>query len=128
MAMTQRRDGRDQDAARGARDLFERAAKDIPAATAARLRQQRMAALQGPPPAGTRALAWGLPAGAMAALLIGMAWWRAMPAPTTEPGAPDVAPAADVVALPAAAPDEAELYAWLGEAPVASDAGSDGAL
>jgi hypothetical protein len=126
--MTQRQNGRDQDASRGARDLFERAVRDIPAATAARLRQQRMAVLQGRAPAGARALAWGLPAGAMAALLSGMAWWRAMPAPTTEPGATDAASAADLVALPAAAPDEAELYAWLGEAPVASDAGSDGAL
>jgi hypothetical protein len=129
MAMTHGRDGRDQDAARVARALFERAAQAMPAATAARLRQQRTAALRGPAPTSSRALAWGLPAGAMAALLVGLAWWRAMPAPaTTEPGVPDASPAADVVALPAVAPDEADLYAWLAEAPVASDATSEGAL
>ena len=127
--MTERRNGRDQDAARGARDLFERAAQALPAATAARLRQQRMAALQGPAPARARALAWGLPAGAMAALLIGVAWWRGVPSPAdTPPGGVDMAQAADVVAPPAAAPDDAELYAWLADAPVASDAGTDGAL
>jgi hypothetical protein len=129
MAMTERRNGRDQDAARGARDLFERATQALPAATAARLRRQRAAALQAAAPSRTRALAWGLPAGAMAALLIGVAWWRGVPSPAdTPPGGADSALAADVVALPAAAPDEAELYAWLAEAPVASDVGTGGAL
>jgi hypothetical protein len=128
MAMTERRNGRDQDAARGARDLFERATQALPAATAARLRRQRAAALQAAAPSRTRALAWGLPAGAMAALLIGVAWWRGVPSTADTPPGTDGALAADVVALPAAAPDEAELYAWLAEAPVASDVGTGGAL
>lgn len=125
--MTERRLGRDEDPARGARALFERAAQALPPATAARLRQQRMATLHGGAP--SRPLAWALPVGAMAALLVGLAWWRAVPvsAPAEGAGA-EFAVGTDVVALPAAAPDEAELYAWLAEAPVASDAGADGTL
>ena len=127
--MTQERDGRDQDVARGARALFERAAKVVPATTDAQLRRRRMTALHDAGPARPRTMAWGLPAGAVAALLVGLAWWRGVPAPpASPPGAPTVAQSPDVVALPAAAPDEAELYAWLAEAPVASDAGTDGAL
>ena len=99
-----------------ARALFARASERLDQGTAFRLRRAREAALQARPAA---ARGWRLPAGAFAAavLALGLAWWL--------PGRPALAPqdpaplaGEDIEALVVA--EDAELYAWLAEAPVAA--------
>lgn len=99
-----------------ARVLFARASDRLDQGMAFRLRRARESALQARPAA---ARGWRLPAGAFAAavLALGLAWWL--------PGRPwlvpaDPAPLAgeDVEALVVA--EDAELYAWLADAPVAA--------
>lgn len=95
------------------RQLFERAAGRVDQGMAYRLRRAREAALQGQPAAGGRPGRL-LPAGAFAAavLALGLAWWvphRPMPG---EPLASN-----EIDALVQA--EDAELYAWLAEGPVA---------
>lgn len=116
-----------------ARSRFERAVDDLPAGTANRLRLARRAALAGDVRGRGRA-GWGIPLGAAAALLLGIAWWRQAPAPGT--ARMDVGHAAAQAAAssnPSTGPegppvvevpseDEAELYAWMADTPVTSDA------
>lgn len=111
----------DEALAARSRARFERAVRQVPVATANRLRLARRAALAEGGASPARPMRWLVPLGASAALVLGLAWWRG----TVEaPPAPGGAPATFAVdALPAE--DDADLYAWLAEAPVASDAGSD---
>jgi hypothetical protein len=117
-----------------ARDTFERAVRDMPVATANRLRLARRHALAGDAgraPA-SRLARWRIPLAAAALLLVGIGYWRPAVAPSATPSVTSGASApvpAPVPALPLLADeDEADLYAWLAEAPVASDERSDGAL
>ena len=115
--------GPDDGAAR-ARDLFERAVDRIDADAATRLRQARRQA-QAPRAA---APAWRLavPLGVAAAIAVAFGLLRGMPA------APAPVPAErNMVATDPATPDnierllatdDADLYAWLAEAPVATGA------
>ncbi len=99
-----------------ARALFERAARGVDAAAAKRLRLARREALA----RGARspALAWA-PALAMAGVLVlGLAWWL----PRKEPQPAPVAAAPEEEVVLAEVDDDADLYAWLAEAPVAADA------
>lgn len=107
----------DQDA----KKLFEDAVQGLDAAAGNRLRMARRSILAADGPRRARA-AW-MPALATAVVLgVGLAWW--LP-PASAPVAPAavVAPASPEVAEFAEAGDEAELYAWLAEAPVAADQG-----
>lgn len=102
-----------------ARALFERASERLDQGTAFRLRRAREAALQAP---AAPARAWGVPAGAFAAavLALGLAWW--LPGrPAGAPAAPQPLASEEIDALVLA--EDAELYAWLAEAPVAAPAG-----
>ncbi|KFL36761.1 hypothetical protein [Arenimonas donghaensis] len=99
-----------------ARDLFARASERLDQGMVFRLRRAREAALR-PVPARHGRLLW--PAGAVAAsvMALGLAWW--LPA-RLDPGSPVAGTLAsdEVEALVMA--EDAELYAWLAEAPVAS--------
>lgn len=122
-----------QDTGDAARSRFEHAVESLPAATANRLRLARRAALAGKAPAGA-ARRWAVPLGAAAALLLGIAWWRQVP--VAEPAATvadsavaqaaasgtmsDSKAVSAVVDLPSE--DEADLYAWMADTPVANDA------
>jgi hypothetical protein len=125
----------EHDPAEAARRLFERVARDVPAATANRLRLARRAALANPVPRRPALARWAMPLGAAAALVVGLAWWRQDVAPvapsvTVAPMQAEPVAAGDAVAAPADLPteDDADLYAWLAEAPVAADTGGSGAL
>ena len=99
-----------------ARALFDRAGDRLDPGMAHRLRLAREAALR-PRPATHRS--WGLPAGAFAAavLALGLAWW--LPGrPGLAPAAPDPLAGEELEALVVA--EDAELYAWLADAPVAA--------
>ncbi|WP_295364430.1 hypothetical protein [Arenimonas sp.] len=101
------------------RALFERASERLDHGMAFRLRRAREAALQG---RAAKRPAWGVPAGAFAAavLALGLAWWLpAGPGPST--AAPEALAVEDIDALVVA--EDAELYAWLAEAPVAAPGG-----
>ncbi len=109
-----------------ARDLFDRASTQLDARTANTLRLARREALA--PSRPKRRGAW-IPAGAaMAAVLaVGLSWWLPQQS-TVVPGA-----SGEFVAVPAASTelavdDDAELYAWLGDAPVAIEPAKGGAL
>ncbi|GAB2660184.1 hypothetical protein [Arenimonas aestuarii] len=99
-----------------ARDLFDRASDRLDHGMAFRLRRAREAALRPAPAAGGRRL-W--PAGAAAAsiLAVGLAWW--IPSRTV-PDAPGTMPLASEEIESLVMAEDAELYAWLAEAPVAS--------
>lgn len=102
-----------------ARQQFESAVDSMDAGTGNRLRLMRREALAGPQatPRG-----WLVPSIAVAAavLAIGIAWRQ----PTTPADATPPALAVDESAqLGFPSDDEAELYAWLGEAPVATPTG-----
>ncbi|HMB55728.1 MAG TPA: hypothetical protein VKM35_00800 [Arenimonas sp.] len=115
-----------QPRADAARALFDRASARLDTATANRLRLARREALSAP-----RHRPMFLPVGAAAAavLAIGLVWWLPKPAvdvaPTTAETSTDPALLGE---------DDTELYAWLGDAPVAPDKGKsetnskDGAL
>ena len=108
-----------------ARDLFERASDGLDQGMAFRLRRARHEAQQVRP--ARRGLALAVPAGAFAAavLALGLAWW--LPQRTVMPPATDPALAASTAELDALVIEEdAELYAWLAEAPVATAAQGPG--
>lgn len=107
--------------AKKSRALFEQASEHLDPATGNRLRLMRRDAL-----AGTRRRTpyrW-IPIGAAAAMMlgVGLTWWLpqrnapALPVATT-------ANAADPDLLP---DDDTEIYAWLGDAPVAVNDGKAG--
>ncbi|KAA2284176.1 hypothetical protein [Arenimonas fontis] len=105
-----------------ARALFERASARLDPATAARLREARRAALAGI--GRPRRSALGLPAAAFATtvLALGLAWWwpgrDAGPPAAFDPAAPSQA---ELEAL--LVEEDADFYAWLAEAPVATNGG-----
>jgi hypothetical protein len=105
----------EQAVAERARALFERSVAGIDLASANRLRLARRTSFARTP-AGPR---WWLPlgaGGAAAVLVLGLAWWL----PASMPAAPAAPPLmADAGALPLPGDADADLYAWLGEAPVA---------
>lgn len=112
-------DDADRMVAAKARQQFESAVDSMDAGTGNRLRLMRREALAGPR-ASERG--WLLPSIAVAAavLAIGIAWRQ----PTTPVDATSPALAVDEGAqLGFPSDDEAELYAWLGEAPVATPTG-----
>jgi len=120
-----------------ARAAFEHAVREIPVATANRLRLARRNALAhgAGRAASPRAARWGVPLAAAAALVLGLGWWQQSVAPDSAPVVARAArtPAAPVVPVVPSLPmlandDEADLYDWLAEAPVATDARGDGAL
>jgi hypothetical protein len=117
-----------------ARASFERAVGDLPVATANRLRLARRNALvrDAGHPASARIARWRIPLAAAAVVLLGLGWWRQSEAPIVAPSAPVAARAAPAAAPPSlpmlANEDEADLYDWLAEAPVATDERTDGAL
>jgi hypothetical protein len=104
----------DDPMAKQSRALFDRASAQLDPATVQRLRLMRREAL-----AGTRRNApyrW-LPLGAAAAALlgIGMTWWLPQRNAIVTPAVSNSS-AGDPDLLPE---DDAEIYDWLGEAPVA---------
>lgn len=105
---------------RRARELFERASQQVEPATANRLRQSRRQALSSSP------RKWRLlPAAATAAIVaIALAWWlpRQGSAPVVD------APEAVTDGTLIDSEEDNEIYAWLGDAPVAPDEAKGGAL
>lgn len=99
-----------------ARDLFDRASDRLDQGTAFRLRRAREAALR-PESTATGRRLW--PAGAVTAsvMALALAWWIPSRIGPESPGAPPLAND-EIEALVLA--EDAELYAWLAEAPVAS--------
>ena len=103
-----------------ARDSFESAVDSLDAGTRNRLRLMRREALSSVQSATRRP--WLVPVVAVAAavLAVGLAWrtpqTTPVPSAVTNPGE-------DVAALEFPSDDEAELYAWLGEGPVATTNG-----
>ena len=120
-------ESKDRIPAEAARALFERSVERLDVGTANRLRLARRDALNSP--ANIRAPRL-LPAAvaASALLALGLAWWLprvtqpAAVAPTAI-GSPDVQSPAPIDSADAvlSADDDADLYAWLGDAPVAVD-------
>ena len=106
-----------------ARQLFERASARLDIATANRLRLMRRDAQARPGPRRGRSF---LPMGATAAALLalGLAWW--LPGKNLQDSASPVALEAAQAAY--IGDDDAEVYAWLGDAPVATDNEPAGAL
>lgn len=101
-----------------ARALFERAARGLDADAAKRLRLARREALARSAP--SPAFAW-LPTLAMTGVLVlGLAWWLPRSDAVPAPGPEAAAPVEEIVL--AEVDDDADLYAWLAEAPVAADA------
>lgn len=102
------------------REAFEQSVADLDQATGNRLRLMRREALARARP---QARSWALPfaATAVAVLAIGLAWRAGL-----EPGIPAATgPTAvdEVSANGFPTEEDAELYAWLGEAPVAPSKG-----
>lgn len=99
-----------------ARDLFDRASERLDQGTAFRLRRAREAALRPAPAALPGRRLW--PAGAVAAsvMALGLAWWI----PQAGPDSPTAAPLASEEIESLVLAEDAELYAWLADAPVAS--------
>jgi ferric-dicitrate binding protein FerR (iron transport regulator) len=104
-----------------ARQLFETAVERLDTPAAQRLQRARRHALDARPvPARMRLV--GIPAGAFAAavLALGLAWWLPGRAPVPgEAAATATASPLDADAMVTA--EDAELYAWLGDAPVATE-------
>ena len=102
------------------RELFESAVGQLDTATGNRLRLMRRHAQSAPAAPAAR---WLAPTGAAATVLlvVTLAWWQSR---GSEPATVPVAAA--VERFPSE--DEAELYAWLGEAPVATDVARGDAL
>jgi hypothetical protein len=100
-----------------AKALFEQATQRLDPASANRLRLARRAALAGDGGQARRAT-WRPALAAAAVLALGLAWWLPRHRTQTETAPPAVA--ADE-ALPPEVEEDSELYAWLAEAPVASD-------
>ena len=107
------------------RDLFERASDGLDQGMAFRLRRARHEAQQTRPL--RRAVPALVPAGAFAAAVhaLGLAWWLPQRSVVAPPAAPTVAvSAAELDAL--VIEEDAELYAWLADAPVATAATGPG--
>jgi hypothetical protein len=112
-----------------ARALFERSVQELDEVAVKRLRIARRSTLADAPGPGLRWQPWAGGLAAASVLALGLAWWwpRAQVAPA--------APALPMATTPASAPadpgteepvlaeadDDADLYAWLAEAPVAAD-------
>ena len=112
------------DGASGSRQTFEVAVADLDLATSNRLRLMRRAALTRQPVTRRR---WLLPAAtsATAALALGLAWWSpSLPQPAVSP----VPAPSQSEGLLLDNDEDAELYAWLGEAPVAVEQAKAGPL
>ena len=106
------------------RVLFDRASEHLDLATGNRLRRMRRAALARKHwHPGRQWLPVGVAAAAL--LAIGLAWWPAQRGTPVLPANTAPATAADQEPLP---DEDTELYAWLGEAPVATEDGKAGAL
>lgn len=102
---------------RAARELFDRASDRLDLATANRLRLIRRDALAAP--AARRP--WLPTAAALAGVaMFTVLWWRPTMAPSA-PSGPAPATAAASLDVDAVSDEDAELYAWLGDAPVAPD-------
>ncbi len=101
-----------------ARQAFEQSVAGMDQATGNRLRLMRREALAG---ARTSPRAWGLPmaAAAAAVLALGLAWRAGMPTPAPAPSASIPGAVDEVSATGFPSEEDADLYAWLGEAPVA---------
>lgn len=107
--------GNGQDPLKG---LFEDAVSSLDAASANRLRLMRRQTLSGAQPhRGSPRRLLPVAVACAAVLALGLAW-RFQPAPVATPPAP-VSDAGPALGLPAG--EDAALYAWLGEAPVAAD-------
>lgn len=106
------------------RELFDRSSQRVVVADGNRLRLMRRQALAADKPVQRR---WLLPAGAAACTLLaaGLAWWSQGPIPRA--GEPIQEPS-DLAEAVLAADNDAQAYAWLGEAPVALDAAKDESL
>jgi hypothetical protein len=115
-------EGKDQDdrsTAARARESFERAVDALDVGTVNRLRLLRREALSARP---RPSFAWLLPTAAAAVVVLALALvWRT-PKPAPPPSDPVVAE--ELTPLDFPSEEEAELYAWLGEAPVATPKGS----
>ena len=100
-----------------AKTLFDRASQGLDQGMAYRLRRARQEAQQ-PRPA-TRTHRGLVPVGAFAAavLAVGVSWWSLQPATTTGVEPTTALTPSEIDAL--VAEEDAELYAWLAEAPVA---------
>ena len=101
-----------------ARALFERSVQQLDEAALRRLRLARRSALASASAPQWRAWPAGVAAAAM--LVLGLAWWLPRAAPAPPPSATSPAAVAEEPVL-AEADEDADLYAWLGEAPVAAD-------
>lgn len=101
-----------------ARDLFDRASAGLDQGMAFRLRRARHDAQQ--PQRAPRAGSMLVPAGAFAAaaLALGLAWWLPQPSTSAPADGGELAVNAEIDAL--VIEEDAELYAWLAEAPVAT--------
>ncbi|MEO8161321.1 MAG: hypothetical protein ABI588_07860 [Arenimonas sp.] len=111
--------------AKSPRALFERSVQGLDLGAANRLRLARRAALADGSAARSPSRAW-LPAFATATLLVlGLAWWLPQRAATPVPAGASAA--VDAVELVEDG-DDSDLYAWLGEAPVAAEAGTERSL
>lgn len=106
------------------RELFQRSVERVDVAAGNRLRLMRRDALSRPARASR---AWLLPAGvaALAVLLVSSALWLPRSPELIVRAAPDNAAVGD---LAISADDDSELYAWLGDAPVAVDPMPGGTL
>jgi hypothetical protein len=106
-----------------ARELFERSVQELDDAAVKRLRLARRSALAGAGEASTRWRGWPAGLAVTAVLVLGAAWW--WPQAATSP--PAQSPVAAVKEANVDEPvldeagEEADLYAWLAEAPVASE-------
>lgn len=109
-----------------ARHLFDRASSQLDARTANTLRLARREALA--PSRPMRRGAW-IPAGAaMAAVLaVGLSWWLPQQSAVAPTATGELA-AVTAVNPALAVDDDAELYAWLGDAPVAVEPANGSAL
>lgn len=104
-----------------ARALFERSVQQLDESSVRRLRLARRSTLASAP--APRSRAWPAVAAAVALLALGLGWWLPQHRPAAVPvsGTAMPAPALAEEPLPAADDEDADLYAWLGEAPVAAD-------
>ena len=110
-----------------ARALFERSVQDMDEAAVKRLRLARRSTLAAPDP-GLRWQPWAGGLAVASVLALGLAWWwpraqtpaPAVPVAATSAAPTSVDPGAEDPVL-AEADDDADLYAWLAEAPVAAD-------
>jgi hypothetical protein len=107
------------------RELFERAVRGLDERGARRLRLARRSLLASARSPAPRWRAWSAGLAMASVLGLGLAWWwpqqhGSAPAATAPVAAHAAAADADEPVL-AEADEDADLYAWLAEAPVASD-------